>query len=57
MTNKAKPVVVQLKSGAEYGLPSAAEAKRVYPDAKIVRYSDGSPYEARKPAPKKDDKK
>ena len=44
----SKPVVVRLPSGAEYGLKSEAEARRVYPNAKIVRYQDGSEYVAPK---------
>lgn len=49
-----KPVVVRLASGAEYGLSSAKEAKRIYPGATIVRYQTGEPYDAPKPAPKGD---
>lgn len=60
-----RPVVVQFAKasgpypkGAEVGVQSAAVAKRVYPDATIVRYQDGDPYEAPKPAksPAKDPK-
>ena len=40
-----KPVIVRLASGAEYGIQSAAEAKRIYPNAEIVRYQSGEPYE------------
>ena len=36
-----RPVVVRLNSGAEYGLKSIAEAKRIYPNGTIVRYQDG----------------
>ena len=58
MTDAKKPVVVQLKSGAEYGLPDAATAKKVYPNEKIVRYQDGSDdSEPKKSEPKKDAKK
>lgn len=46
MTEQNKPVVVRLASGSEYGLKSAAEAKRIYPNGTIVRHQDGSPYEA-----------
>ena len=41
-----KPVVVRLASGAEYGLRSEAEAKRIYPGGVVVRYQDGTPFEA-----------
>lgn len=40
-----KPVIVRLASGAEYGLKSAADAKRIYPNGVIVRNQDGTPYE------------
>lgn len=39
-----KPVIVRLASGAEYGLRSAADAKRIYPNGVIVRYQSGEPY-------------
>lgn len=39
-----KPVIVRLASGAEYGLRSAADAKRIYPNGVIVRYQDGGEY-------------
>lgn len=39
--SNARPVVVELRSGAQYGLPSIADAQRIYPNAKIVRYQDG----------------
>lgn len=45
MATQDKPVVVRLPSGAEYGLRSAAEAKRIYPNGTIVGYQDGSPFE------------
>ena len=35
-----KPVIVRLASGAEYGLKSEAEAKRIYPGGVVVRYQD-----------------
>ena len=41
-----KPVIVRLASGAEYGLKSEAEAKRIYPGGVVVRYQDGTPFEA-----------
>lgn len=40
-----RPVIVRLASGAEYGLKSAGDAKRIYPNGVIVRYQDGTPYE------------
>lgn len=46
MADNEKGVVVRLTSGAEYGLRSEADAKRIYPNAVIVRYQDGSPYGA-----------
>lgn len=46
MADIDKGVVVRLTSGAEYGLRSEADAKRIYPNAVIVRYDDGTPYEA-----------
>ena len=45
-----KPVVVQLKDGAQYGVRSAAEAARVYPDGKVIGHQDGTAYEAPKKA-------
>lgn len=54
MTDAKKPVIVRLASGAEYGMPSAAVAKKAYPNADIIAYQDGTPYEEpKKPAPKK----
>lgn len=40
-----KPVIVRLASGAEYGLKSEADAKRIYPNGVILRYQDGTPIE------------
>lgn len=40
--NPDRPVTVELASGARYGLPSIAEAKRIYPAGKIVGYQDGT---------------
>lgn len=40
-----KPVIVRLGSGAQYGLRSVADAKRIYPNGVIVSYQDGTPYE------------
>ena len=40
-----KPVIVRLASGAEYGLKSEADAKRIYPNGVILRYQDGTPLE------------
>lgn len=37
-----RPVVVKLASGAEYGLPSIAAAKRIYPNGQILKYQDGT---------------
>ena len=44
MTRQTQRVVVRFSSGAEYGLPDAETAKRIYPNAEIVRYTDGRPY-------------
>ena len=44
MTRKTERVVVRFKSDAEYGLHDAETARRVYPNAQIVRYADGRPY-------------
>lgn len=58
-----KAVIIQLPNGAEYGLASVADAKRVYPDATILRYEDGTEYTEpkaatpKKAASKKDDAK
>ena len=41
-----KPVIVRLASGAEYGLRSEADAKRIYPNGVIVRYQSGEPFQA-----------
>ena len=38
-------VVVRLPSGVEYGLKDATTAKRVYPNATVVRYQDGRTYD------------
>lgn len=51
MTSKTERVVVRFKSGAEYGLRDAETAKRVYPNAQIVRYTDGRPYPDAAPEP------
>lgn len=40
-----KPVIVRLASGAEYGLKSESDAKRIYPNGVILRYQDGTPLE------------
>lgn len=45
-----KPVVVRLASGAEYGLKSADDAKRIYPNGTIIRYQDGTEYVEHKTA-------
>jgi hypothetical protein len=45
MARQTQRVVVRFSSGAEYGLPDAETAKRIYPNAEIVRYTDGRPYE------------
>lgn len=45
----SRPVVVQLPSGAEYGVADAATAKRLYPQGKVVRYQDGEPIPEPKP--------
>ena len=37
-----KPVIVRLASGAEYGLKSEADAKRIYPNGVVVRNQDGT---------------
>lgn len=45
-----KPVLIEYTKGdlkgATYVVPSAAKAASVHPDAKIVSYEDGTPYEA-----------
>jgi len=50
----SKPVIAQLPNGAEYGFPDAAAARKQFPNATIVRYQTGEPYDAPKPAPKAD---
>lgn len=45
----------QLK-GAEYFVKSAADAKKLHPDADIIRYESGEPYEEPKAAKADDDK-
>ena len=42
----AGPIVARLDSGAEYGFVDAATALKLYPAAEIVRYQDGTPFEA-----------
>ena len=39
-------IVARLASGAEVGFRDAATARRLHPDAEIVRYQDGRPYDA-----------
>ncbi len=53
--DRTKPIVVQLKTGEEYGFETAAQAHKVYPDAKVVRHQDGT--ELDKDTPKKADNK
>lgn len=43
MANKA--VVIRTRDGSEYGMASAEKAKAVYPDAEIISYANGMPYE------------
>lgn len=45
-----KPVIIEYQDGQTYAVTSAAKAKSVHPDAKIVRYEDGTPYEEPKSA-------
>ena len=42
---KDRPVIIRLRDGSEYGMASAAKAKATYPDAVIVSYQNGTPYE------------
>lgn len=46
----SKPVIVEYTKGemkgATYVVTSAAAAEKHHPDAKIVGYEDGTPYEA-----------
>jgi hypothetical protein len=53
MTQPVKPVIIELADGATYGVASAAVARRVYPDAKIIGHQDGTPYEEEAPKPKR----
>lgn len=40
----SKPIVARTPSnGAEYGFETVEDARRVFPDAEIVRYQDGTP--------------
>lgn len=48
----SKPVVARRPNGAEYGFVDAETARKQFPDAKIVRYQDGSAYEEPKPKAK-----
>ena len=41
--------MIRTPSGAEYGLPGLKEANKLYPESKIVRYQDGTPYEGKQP--------
>lgn len=41
----SKPVIARRPDGAEYGFVSADKAMSIFPDAVIVRYQDGTPYE------------
>ena len=49
----ADPVIVAYKNGAEYEVESAAVAKKLHPDAKVVRFArTQEPYAAgEKPTP------
>ncbi len=45
-----KPVLIEYpKTGERYAVVSPAAAAKYHPDAKILSYEDGSPYEAPKP--------
>lgn len=47
-----RPLVIQYQDdGREYGVADADAAKRLHPDATIVRYQDGSPFVAPDPEP------
>ena len=42
----SKPVLIEYpKTGARYVVTSAAAAAKAHPDARIVSYEDGDPYE------------
>lgn len=45
----SKGVIVELSSGARYGLKDAESAARIYPNAKIVSFDDGTPYVGSEP--------
>lgn len=42
----SKAVIARIKNRGEWGFESAEKALKLYPDAKIVSYADGTPYEA-----------
>lgn len=44
-----KPVIVQLKNGAVFGVDTPSLANKTYPDGKIIGHQDGTPYVAPKP--------
>jgi hypothetical protein len=47
-----KPVLIEYpKSGERYAVVSAAAAAKHHPDARILSYEDGTPYEAPRPRP------
>lgn len=48
-----KPVLIEYPDGQRYGVSSAAAAAKVHPNAKIVSYEDGEPFEEPKPRPKR----
>lgn len=51
----SKPIVARLSDGREYGFETPAKARKVDPDAVILRYQDGTSYDEPKPV-KKDEK-
>lgn len=47
MTKGTEPrrVIIERPDGARYGVTTAEKARKLYPDATIVSYYDGTPYE------------
>ena len=41
---KQRPVVIERPDGSRYAVRSGDDAQRLYPDATILHYEDGTPY-------------
>jgi hypothetical protein len=50
MAGPSTELIIETPDGARYGVKSLAVKERLYPDAKVISFSDGTPYEAVEPA-------